>query len=55
MNLKLFTQIHVNKLNNYPIVRLDRNRFGGGVAIYIKKYYTILCENGFCNIVNIVK
>ena len=30
------SEIHVNKLNNYPIVRLDRNRFGGGVAIYIK-------------------
>ncbi len=23
-------------INNYSIVRFDRNRFGGGVALYIK-------------------
>ena len=27
------SEIHVNKLNNYPIVRLGRNRFGGGVSV----------------------
>ena len=35
------SEIHIN---NYSIIHLDRNRFGGGVAIYIKILFHTLRE-----------